>query len=173
MHKRNTAGRKSVSRMAWVVKSWEINSKRRLTWVSRLFILTIESAFFGSKDWLNMLKFHIAESASWKLSTVWKRGEELWMTTKCGRQSKLATRLMTASSFMLCRQQEFFLPAFLSVKMSQKKQCWVFQKKCGSRSRWLPAPANAAGLTCSSMTRTATWLKQGRLWQLFQWPARA
>ncbi|APG73402.1 hypothetical protein LJ046_07080 [Lactobacillus delbrueckii subsp. jakobsenii ZN7a-9 = DSM 26046] len=29
------------------------------------------------------------------------------MTTKCGRQSKLATRLMTASSFMLCRQQEF------------------------------------------------------------------
>lgn len=38
--------------------------KRRLTCVSRLFILTIESAFFGSKDWLNMLKFHIAERAS-------------------------------------------------------------------------------------------------------------
>lgn len=75
------------------------------------------------------------------------------MTTKCGRQSKLATRLMTASSFMLCRQQEFSAGLLVSQNVPEETMLSI-SKAVRKQKQLATVPASAVGLTCPSMTRT-------------------
>jgi hypothetical protein len=66
---------------------------------------------------------------------------------------------MMASSFMLCRQQEFSAGLLVSQNVPEETMLSI-SKAVWKQKQLATVPASAVGLTYPSMTRTATWLKQ-------------